>query len=93
MTAPGGVSARRRRRAVAYSPQDRERLARGELPETAELDRRRRSRDALSGPELDPQEAPSWPDSVAPDAPSGGAGTQTRSNDERLRREVPPHWA
>lgn len=71
-TGPGG-----RRRAVAYSPQDLERLARGEPPESAELDERRRSRDALAGRLGDTE----------------GTGPEGPSNDERLLREVPPHWA
>ena len=70
-----------RRRAVALSPQDRERIARGELPEADAEVERRRGRDALTeGLEL-----------------AGGAvGPQDDgdavANDARLLREVPPHW-
>lgn len=70
-----------RRRAVALSPQDRERIARGELPEADAEVERRRGLDALmdalarDGGALGPQD-------------DGGA----IANDARLLREVPPHW-
>ena len=70
-----------RRRAVALSPQDRERIARGELPEAdAEVERRR----GLDAPT----------DALARDG--GALGPQDDgdavANDARLLREVPPHW-
>ena len=43
-----GAPPRRRRRVVALSAADRERVARGELPEAAEAEARRRRVDALT---------------------------------------------
>ena len=43
-----GAPPRRRRRVVALSAADRERVARGELPEAAEEEARRRRVDALT---------------------------------------------
>ena len=73
--APERGSTRRRRRVVALSPRDRERVARGQSPE--DLARADYEHDALSGP------------AEGLDAPAPGG---TGSNDDRLRRDVPPHW-
>ena len=72
----------RRRRAVALSPQDRARVARGDRPEAdAEVERRRG---------IDPLTDALAREDVAfgyrGDEESAGA------NDSRLLRDVPPHW-
>ena len=68
----------RRRRAVALSPQDRARVARGDRPEVE----RRRGIDPLTDALAHEDEALGH----RGDEESAGA------NDSRLLRDVPPHW-
>ena len=75
------MTERRRRRAVAYSPQDAERVRRGEPTlEEAEAERRR-GVDALT-------------DVLSHDGGVLGreSGTADHANDARLLHDVPPHW-
>lgn len=66
-----------RRRVVALSIQDRERVERGELPEAEAEFQRRRERDALTEAQEREED----------DRTAGSA-----SNDARLLADVPPHW-
>lgn len=85
MTSASERGARRHRRAVAYSPQDRERVRRGEPTlEEAEVERRRRL-DALS-------DAQSRSSEALGEALGETSGAGESGNDARLLRDVPPHW-
>ena len=70
----------RRRRAVALSPQDRARVARGESPEADAETERRQSLDALA-------DARAREGGV-----SGRRDGEESANDAQLLRDVPPHW-
>lgn len=72
----------RRRRAVALSPQDRARVARGDRPEADAEVERRRGIDPLTDALAHEDEALGH----RGDEESAGA------NDSRLLRDVPPHW-
>lgn len=72
----------RRRRAVALSPQDRARVARGDRPEADAEVERRRGIDPLTDALAREDEALGR----RGDEESAGA------NDSRLLRDVPPHW-
>ena len=69
-----------RRRVVAFSPQDRARVARGERPEADAEAERRRGRDALADAR------------AREDAAGGRPRGDEGANDARLLRDVPPHW-
>ena len=72
----------RRRRAVALSPQDRARVARGDRPEADAEVERRRGIDPLTDALAREDEAFGY----RGDEESAG------TNDSRLLRDVPPHW-
>ena len=74
-----GQVGRRRRRVVALSPRDQQRVAQGGYPE--ELARADYEHDALCA-------------AGGRDAGDGqgGPGSQAGSNDARLLADVPPHW-
>ncbi|WP_244963299.1 transcriptional regulator [Actinomyces trachealis] len=75
----GGGSVRRRR-VVALSAQDAERVSRGELTQEQAEGQRRRGLDALT-------EAHARGGGVL-----GGGDGDEHANDARLLAEVPPHW-
>ena len=84
---PGAVGRRRgRRRVVALSPQDRERVARGGHPGDPTV----RGVDALSpsGSDALPERTEADLDAAWGDWGTSGEG----ANDARLLGEVPPHW-
>lgn len=66
-----------RRRVVAFSVQDRQRIERGELPEAEAEFQRRRDLDAFS---------------EAQEREGDGQADRSASNDARLLADVPPHW-
>lgn len=86
-------SPRRHRRVVVLSPGDRDRVARGEVPE--DLARADSTTDALRSAAARRESGPG----SARDS-SGGAGWgdgvvragDADGNDARLLRDVPPHW-
>ncbi|WP_256329098.1 transcriptional regulator [Actinomyces ruminicola] len=78
MSEPAGT--RRRRRAVALSPQDAARVARGEAPQAQAEAERRRGMDALA-------------DARSRDGGVLDRTSPDHANDARLLREVPPHWS
>lgn len=75
----GGPAGRRRRRVVALSPRDQQRVAQGGRPE--ELARADYEHDALR--------AAGGRDASGAE---GAPGFQAGSNDARLLADVPPHW-
>ncbi|WP_448760109.1 transcriptional regulator [Actinomyces oricola] len=71
---------------VVLSALDERRVARGELTEAAAEEARRRQTDALS-------QAGAQDRGDRGNTDAGAGGRARGSNDARLLREVPPHWA
>ena len=76
--------AQRRRRVVALSPQDRQRVARGEPTLGEQEEAYLRNRDALEIARIHER--------AAELASPGGGLTPDTANDARLLADVPPHW-